>query len=472
MMDVIVIILLALCLISLVFLVVKSNQNNTSSIIDAIRQLIQNELKENRTEFSSGLRDNREELNNSISKFQQSFMEGLQKLTENQTTSIEKLTEKVESKLNVISEGMNANSKNSREELTKNLKEFQTSFASNVKEFNDLQKQKFDAMAVKQDELVKSTELKLEKMRETVDEKLHKTLEERLGQSFKIVSERLEAVQKGLGEMQSLANGVGDLKKVLSNVKTRGVLGEIQLGNILEQIMAPEQYEANVKTKHNSNDHVEFAIKLPGKDDNGKEVYLPIDAKFPQENYVRLQTAYDEGDVAGIELANRALVQSIKKFAKDIRDKYIDPPNTTDFGIMFLPIEGLFSEVVRQPEVVALLQREYKIIVAGPTTLAAMLNSLQMGFKTLAIQKRSSEVWQILGAVKTEFGKFGGVLEKAQKKINEANKELDSLVGTRTRMMLSKLKKVEELPASESVTLLDDAVEEEVEIEEENKELN
>jgi DNA recombination protein RmuC len=314
-------------------------------------------------------------------------------------------------------------------------------------------------MATKQDELVKSTEIKLEKMRETVDEKLHKTLEERLGQSFKIVSERLEAVQKGLGEMQNLANGVGDLKKVLSNVKTRGVLGEIQLGNILEQIMAPEQYEANVKTKEGSNDHVEFAIKLPGKDDHGKEVYLPIDAKFPQEDYVRLQTAYDVGDVAGVDAANRALVQSIKKFAKDIRDKYIDPPNTTDFGIMFLPIEGLFAEVVRQPEVVALLQREYKIIVTGPTTLAAMLNSLQMGFKTLAIQRRSSEVWQILGAVKTEFGKFGGVLEKAQKKLNEANKELDSLVGTRTKMMLSKLKKVEQLPTAESVELLGESIE-------------
>ena len=246
------------------------------------------------------------------------------------------------------------------------------------------------------------------------------------------------------------------MKKVLSNVKTRGVLGEIQLGNILEQIMAPEQYEANVKTKKGSNDHVEFAIKLPGKDDEGNVVYLPVDAKFPQEDYVRLQTAYDEGDIAGIESANKALVQSVKKFAKDIRDKYIEPPNTTDFGIMFLPIEGLFAEVVRQPEVVALLQREYKIIITGPTTLAAMLNSLQMGFKTLAIQKRSSEVWQILGAVKNEFGKFGDVLEKAQKKINEANKELDNLVGTRTRLMLSKLRKVEELPTNESVKLIDD----------------
>jgi DNA recombination protein RmuC len=284
-------------------------------------------------------------------------------------------------------------------------------------------------------------------------------LEERLGQSFKIVSDRLEAVQKGLGEMQTLASDVGDLKNVLGNVKTRGVLGEIQLGNILEQIMAPEQYESNVKTKQGSNDHVEFAIKLPGKDDFGKEVFLPVDAKFPQENYVRLQEAYDLNDKKGIIDAKKSLVQSIKKFARDIRDKYIDPPNTTDFGIMFLPVEGLFAEVVRQPDLVAILQREFKIIITGPTTLAAMLNSLQMGFKTLAIQKRSSEVWEILGAVKTEFGKFGGVLDKAQKKINEANRELDNLVGTRTRIMMSKLKKVEELPSANKKSILPDSLE-------------
>ena len=420
--------------IILVYLIRKPKKNENDGLVDSIRQLIQTELKENRIELSAALKENREELSNGISQ----------------------LTVRLEEKLNLISEGLNKNAKENRQEMALSLKNFGDIFTINVKEFNDLQKQKFEAMAVKQDELVKSTEQKLEKMRETVDEKLHKTLEERLGQSFKLVSERLEAVQKGLGEMQTLANGVGDLKKVLSNVKTRGVLGEIQLGNILEQIMAPEQYEANVKTKKGSNDHVEFAIKLPGKDDEGNVVYLPVDAKFPQEDYVRLQTAYDEGDITGIETANKALVQSIKKFAKDIRDKYIDPPNTTDFGIMFLPIEGLFAEVVRQPEVVALLQREYKIIVTGPTTLAAMLNSLQMGFKTLAIQKRSSEVWQILGAVKNEFGKFGDVLEKAQKKINEANKELDNLVGTRTRLMLSKLRKVEELPATESVKLIDE----------------
>ena len=418
----------------IIFLLLKPKKNDNDHLVEIMRQLIQSELKENRIELSAALKENREELSNGISQ----------------------LTIRLEEKLNLISEGLNKNAKENRDEMSLSLKNFGDIFTHNVKEFNDLQKQKFEAMALKQDELVKSTEQKLEKMRETVDEKLHKTLEERLGQSFKLVSERLEAVQKGLGEMQTLANGVGDLKKVLSNVKTRGVLGEIQLGNILEQIMAPEQYDANVKTKKGSNDHVEFAIKLPGKDDEGNVVYLPVDAKFPQEDYVRLQTAYDEGDIAGIETANKALVQSVKKFARDIRDKYIDPPNTTDFGIMFLPIEGLFAEVVRQPEVVALLQREYKIIVTGPTTLAAMLNSLQMGFKTLAIQKRSSEVWQILGAVKNEFGKFGEVLEKAQKKINEANKELDNLVGTRTRLMLSKLRKVEELPTTESVKLIDD----------------
>jgi DNA recombination protein RmuC len=369
----------------------------------------------------------------------------------------------------LIKEMLSAQFKDNRQELSEALRQNREELTKQVKdnreELSVSLKNLTDTMALRQGELIKSTEAKLEKMRETVDEKLHKTLEERLGQSFKLVSERLEAVQKGLGEMQSLASGVGDLKKVLSNVKTRGVLGEIQLGNILEQIMAPEQYEANVKTKKGSNDHVEFAIKLPGKDDLGQEVYLPIDAKFPQEDYVRLQTAYDSADLGGIDSASKALSASIKKFAKDIRDKYIDPPHTTDFGIMFLPLEGLFAEVVRQPELVAILQREYKIIVTGPTTLAAMLNSLQMGFKTLAIQKRSSEVWQILGAVKTEFTKFGGVLEKARKKISEADDELEKLVTTRTNVMLTKLRKVEELPTAESQQLLG-GPEEPLEIEE------
>jgi DNA recombination protein RmuC len=427
-----------LLIIGILFWFISSNkQQNATELVETVRGLLQQEMKANREELAKELRENRREL----------------------SANLEVLTAKMEEKLAIIHDGISKNAKETREELAKTLKDFSDTFSTNVRDFNELQKQKFDSMATKQTELVNATEKKLEEMRQTVDEKLHKTLEERLGQSFKLVSDRLEAVQKGLGEMQTLASGVGDLKKVLSNVKTRGVLGEIQLGNILEQIMAPEQYEANVKTKHGSNDLVEFAIKLPGKDDQGKEVYLPIDAKFPQEDYIRLQNAYDAGDTVGIDTASKALTNAIKKFAKDIRDKYIDPPYTTDFGILFLPIEGLFAEVVRQPDLVAILQRDYKIIVTGPTTLAAMLNSLQMGFKTLAIQKRSSEVWQILGAVKTEFTKFGTVLNKAQQKINEANKELDNLVGTRTRLMLSKLKNVEELPASESSQLLDKNIE-------------
>jgi DNA recombination protein RmuC len=427
-----------LLIIGILFWFISSNkQQNATELVETVRGLLQQEMKANREELAKELRENRREL----------------------SANLEVLTAKMEEKLAIIHDGISKNAKETREELAKTLKDFSDTFSTNVRDFNELQKQKFDSMATNQTELVNATEKKLEEMRQTVDEKLHKTLEERLGQSFKLVSDRLEAVQKGLGEMQTLASGVGDLKKVLSNVKTRGVLGEIQLGNILEQIMAPEQYEANVKTKHGSNDLVEFAIKLPGKDDQGKEVYLPIDAKFPQEDYIRLQNAYDAGDTVGIDTASKALTNAIKKFAKDIRDKYIDPPYTTDFGILFLPIEGLFAEVVRQPDLVAILQRDYKIIVTGPTTLAAMLNSLQMGFKTLAIQKRSSEVWQILGAVKTEFTKFGTVLNKAQQKINEANKELDNLVGTRTRLMLSKLKNVEELPASESSQLLDKNIE-------------
>lgn len=408
--------------------------SSSEVLLAAIKEGLSQEFKENRSELNASLMQNRKE----------------------SADAIDRLTKSLEDKLERINESMLRSSKENREEIKNTLKEFQDSFSKDIKDFTDTQGKKFDAMATKQDELVKSTELKLEKMRETVDEKLHKTLEDRLGQSFKLVSERLEAVQKGLGEMQSLANGVGDLKKVLNNVKTRGVLGEYQLGNILEQILAPEQYESNVKTKKGSNDMVEFAIKLPGKDDDGSQVYLPIDAKFPQDDYVRLQEAFDAGDAVGIEATTKSLMNSIKKFAKDIHEKYVDPPHTTDISILFLPVEGLYAEVVRHPEMVSDLQRDYKVIITGPSTLAAILNSFAMGFRTLAIQQRSSEVWKVLGAVKTEFSKFGGVLEKAQKKINEANKELDTLVGTRTKMMLSKLKKVEELPGPESDSLLEE----------------
>jgi len=306
-------------------------------------------------------------------------------------------------------------------------------------------KNKFTDLTEGQSKLVQQTEKKLEQMRETVDEKLQKTLNERLGQSFEAVGKQLEAVQVGLGEMKTLANDVGGLKKVLSNVKMRGGIGEVQLAMLLEQILAPEQYAANVKTKQNSADIVEFAIKLPGRDDNNKQVWLPIDAKFPKDVYEQLQTAYDTSDIVQIEVAQKNLEQTIKKMAKDISDKYIDPPNTTDFGILFLPFEGIYAEVVRKASLLEDLQRNYKIVVTGPSTLAAILNSLQMGFKTLAIQKRSGEVWKVLGNVKTEFEKFGGLIEKAQGNIQNGLKQLDEVVGVRTRAIQRQLRDVEVL---------------------------
>lgn len=292
---------------------------------------------------------------------------------------------------------------------------------------------------------------KLDEMRATVNEKLEKTLQDRIGESFRLVSERLEQVYKGLGEMQTLAAGVGDLKKVLSNVKTRGVLGEVQLGAILEELLPQELYKANVKTKPNSSCVVEYAVKLPG-DDNG-EVWLPIDAKFPADAYSQLVDAYEKGDAAEIEAAGAALDSRIRLFAKEIRDKYIDPPYTTDFAVMFLPFEGLYAEVARRG-LFEVLQRDYKVTVAGPTTMAAFLNSLQMGFRTFTIQKRSSEVWKVLGAVKTEFGRFEEALNKAKKRLEQANSDLDNLVGVRTRRIQNALSSVASLPEDTSAKII------------------
>ncbi len=292
---------------------------------------------------------------------------------------------------------------------------------------------------------------RLDQMRATVDEKLQKTLEDRIGQSFRLVSERLEQVYKGLGEMQTLASGVGDLKRVLSDVKNRGILGEIQLGAILEEMMAPEQYAAQFAVKKGSLERVDYVIKLPA--DDGESVYLPIDAKFPMSDYNALIDAYDEGDPVAVRSASVMLNTRIKAFAKDISQKYIDPPATTDFAVMFLPVEGLYAEVVRSG-LMEQLQREYKVSIAGPTTISALLNSLQMGFRTLAIQKRSGEVWQVLGAVKTEFEKFGEVLAKAQRQIDSANRDIDALIGTRMKAMERRLRTVTALPASDSEKIL------------------
>lgn len=295
----------------------------------------------------------------------------------------------------------------------------------------------------------------LEQMRATVDEKLHDTLEKRLGESFKLVSERLEQVQKGLGEMQTLANGVGDLKRVLTNVKTRGTFGEVQLASLLEQILAPGQFETNVETRHGSGQRVEFAVKLPGRDGHeGSAVFLPLDAKFPQEDYLRLVEAQERADTLAAEEAGKLLERAIRQAAGDIRDKYLDPPHTTDFGVMFLPTEGLYAEVLRRPGLFDALQREFKVMAAGPTTLAALLNSLQLGFRTLAIEKRSAEVWNLLGAVRTEFGKFSEVLDKTRKKLQEAGNHIDAAT-TRTRQMERKLKSVQALPSGEAQGILE-----------------
>ena len=299
-----------------------------------------------------------------------------------------------------------------------------------------------------------SNEKKLDEMRRTVDEKLQSTLEKRLGESFKLVSERLEAVQRGLGEMQSLATGVGDLKRVLTNVKERGTWGESQLGAILDDILTPEQFSRNVRPKEGG-EVVEFAVKLPGKgSESDKPVWLPIDAKFPKEDYERLLEAANQADAEQLKTASKALALAISKSAKDIHDKYIAPPATTDFAILFLPTEGLYAEVLRQPGLHDELQRKYRVMVAGPTTLSAILSSLRVGFQTLAIESRAHDVWQVLGAVKTEFGKFGDVLEKVQKQLNTASKTLEES-QQRTRVMVRTLKKVEQLPAEQAVALLD-----------------
>jgi DNA recombination protein RmuC len=411
------------------------------------------EFGRNREEAARSGKDSREELNKVFVNFS-----GL-----------------VDNKIKSLQDLFYNSAKINREELNKSLTAFQENFSRNVDNFNKLQKEKFDELIQKQDKLTRDTNVvfeknretiekklneiqtdnsaKLEKMRETVDEKLHKTLETRLGESFKLVSERLELVQKGLGEMQNLATGVGDLKKVLSNVKTKGVLGEYQLAGILEQVLSPGQYAQNVKTKAGSRDNVEFAIKIPSKDDSNRTIWLPIDAKFPSVDYENLMNAYDAGNVDEIARHKTELAGKIKLFAKTIRDKYVDPPNTTEFAIMFLPFEGLYAEVLRIPDLFETMQREYKVTITGPTTVSAFLNSLQMGFRSLAVEKRTSEIWDLLGAVRTEFGKFGDVLQKTKEKLDSASKEIDK-ARSQSRSIERKLGDVQTLPEGRAQKLL------------------
>lgn len=396
-------------------------QRDMEQKLISVEKALREEFTVNREESRKNEQSNRTEIGSSIEKLSATILSNMIELSNLQKNQFDTYSRTMERTLDAF----NYNLRSSIDDLTK------------------LQNEKFV-------ELTKSTEENLEKMRVTVDEKLQSTLERRLSESFKVVSERLEQVHKGLGEMQSLAAGVGDLKKVLSNTKTRGVLGEVQLERILEQFLSPEQYEKNVITKKSSRETVEFAIKLPGKDYDNKTVYLPLDAKFPLEVYNKLLDAYDLQNQAQIDAASKNLERFIKKSAKDIRDKYIDPPNTTDFGLMFLPTEGIYAEVLKNQSLVEFVQREYNINITGPTTLVALLNSLQMGFRSLAIEKHSSEVWKILGAVKTEFSKFETVLNSAQNKLNQASSEIDKLVGTRTRQINRKLKNVDKLSFDET----------------------
>ena len=387
--------ILILLMANLFVVLLKSNRKQTESLQSFIRQ----EMKENREEMARNMRELRTEINQT---------------------------------------------------LNLSTQQMQTTLHRNLMTTNEMQREKFEAMNRQQDVLVKSTEKRLDEMRLMVEEKLQKTLNERIGQSFELVRSQLENVQKGLGEMKNLAEDVGGLKKVLGNVKTRGTFGEIQLGALLEQMLSPEQYESNVKTRKNATEFVEFAIKLPGNDGGKEPVYLPIDAKFPKDVYEQYVDAYEAGDVSLMETTSKQLEITLKRMAKDVHDKYIEPPYTTDFAILFLPFENIYAEVIRRTSLVETLQKDYKIIVTGPTTLGAILNSLQMGFRTLAIQKRTSEVWSVLGAVKTEFGKFGGMLEKVQKNLQSAGDQLEEVMGKRTRAIERKLRQVEALPAEES----------------------
>ena len=400
---------------------------NIENKFDNMQKSFKEEFYTNREESRRNEQDNRQEIKVSIDSMTSSISRHIMNLSTLQQNQFDINSKSLENTLNSFNENMIKS--------LDNLSQLQNEKLSQLKETTE---EKFT-------ELTKSTEENLEKMRVTVDEKLQSTLEKRLGESFKMVNDRLEQVYKGLGEMQTLANGVGDLKKVLSNVKTRGVLGEIQLERILEQFLAQEQYDKNVITKKGSRETVEFAIKLPGKDELKETIYLPIDAKFPLDIYNKLVDAYEEGNQNNIDITSKELEKFIRKSAKDIRDKYIDPPNTTEFGILFLPTEGLYAEVIKRQQLVEDLQRNYKINITGPTTLIALLNSLQMGFKTLAIERHSSEVWKVLGAVKTEFSKFETVLNAAQTKLNQASSEIDKLVGTRTRQINRKLESIEKL---------------------------
>lgn len=463
----IVYILLALIIGLLLLILLKPKDNAAHKFdelkadINRIETAVKNEIAANRKESFEQSAYARKELAASLQSFEE---------------KLNHLTETIDKKLSAFSESNNNNALASRIEIKEALNSFKKDLAQSISDFNTQQKDNFYQLLRKQSDqntdtstkldnmrttieqkvtaMQQSNEQKLEQMRITVDEKLQQTLEARLGESFKLVSERLEAVHKGLGDMQQLATGVGDLKRVLSNVKTRGVLGEYQLESLLEQILTPDQYAKNVKTKQGSNALVEFAVKLPNKQNSNEPLWLPIDSKFPKEAFELLTDAYEHGSPELVEEYRRTFIKSIRSYAQDICNKYIDAPNTTDFAILFLPFESLYAEVLRTPGLMENIQRECRITIVGPTILSALLNSLQMGFRTLAIEKRSGEVWQLLSAVKTEFGNFSGLLDKAQKNIQTGLDQLENVVGVRTRAIQKRLKNVELLSNEEVQNIL------------------
>ncbi|WP_200837015.1 DNA recombination protein RmuC [Dyadobacter sp. 3J3] len=447
--------------------------NSQKGQLETFSNFLQNMTKNNEEKFEKLIRTNEEKQNEFKQQLSDSSKETKTELTNSLKSNEEKtilIVQNIAESSKSLNELLLNSAKENRTEMTNSLKSFEEKFSNNAKEFNELQRNKFNDLLLKQEQTKTDTENKLDKIRETVeqklqilqednnkkleemrvtvDEKLQTTLEKRFNDSFTLISDRLELVHKGLGEMQTLAISVGDIKKVMTNVKSRGIMGEYQLANILEDLLTNEQYEKNVKTKVGSGVVVEFAIKLPNNNSLDKTLWLPIDSKFPKEDYENLVDAYDDGDPIKLETLRKAFKNSIIKNAKDINEKYIDPPHTTEYGIMFLPFESLYAEVLRTPGLFELLQKNYKITITGPTTLSALLNSLQMGFRTLAIEKRSSEVWDILGVVKTEFGKFGTVLEKTKKKLQEATNTIDN-ASVRTRAIERQLKNVQELPTSE-----------------------
>jgi len=451
-MNIVILSILAIIVLLQIYLLIQNYkiqkeqaQNKNNLDIEKLQKTIKEEFLISRQEKTNSDRSQRQELASSLKNFSESNSKVIKELSEAEKKQLDSfsqqlfsLTKMNEEKINHLGQMLDKRLQTFQEQLKISAAENRTELKQNLKELQE------------------ENSKKLEEIRGTVDEKLQSTLEKRISQSFKTVSEQLEKVYKGIGEMQNLASDVGDLKNVLSNVKTKGVLGEYQLANILEQLFSVDQYAKNVKTKEGSAAFVEFALKMPGKDNSSENIWLPIDAKFPSMVYENLFKAYESSQNELIEKYQKEMVMLIKRYAKEISDKYLDPPNTTDFALLFLPFEGLYAEVLRQPGLFETIQRDYKIIITGPTTLSAILNSLQMGFHTLAIEKRSSEVWRILAAVKTEFGKFGTILKKAQDKISNAGKDIDLLVGQRSRAIERRLRTVHELSADdEAIELLE-----------------